>query len=358
MIDYKTLTAEEVHEEMLNNIPDDYLKIPGTFTNDLTKAQAIEDAKLQEQIKEIYKKLDIYNLYGEELEKYTFQRRGVKRKEAVNALGELTINGNAKIKIGNIFETENGVRFESIEDKEILKNGIINIKAVIPGTTGNVGANSITLIPISIPGITSITNLEQTHDGYNEETDDSLRERYLIEVQKPATSGNKYHYLQWAREVEGVGDARVFPLWNGNNTVKILIIDDNKVPGTEELKNKVQEYIDPNIEGIGAGQAPIGAYCTVENATEKEININVSLVLNNTTISEVKPLLEDTIKSYLKSIAFHKNYVSYALLSSYILSVPGIEEWRIFKINEKMENVQILENEVAVLGSVIINEAG
>ncbi|WP_239056030.1 baseplate J/gp47 family protein [Fusobacterium sp. IOR10] len=355
-MEYKAQTTEEVHEEMLSTISGDYLKIPGTFTYDLTKSQAIEDAKLQEKIKEVYNKLDIYNLDGSELSKYTFQRRGVKRKKAVNALGTLTITGTAAIKIGDIFETENGARFESIENKEIINAGEINIKSVTPGTIENVGANSITLIPISIPGITSITNTKQTHDGYDEETDDSLRERYLIEVQKPATSGNIYHYLQWAREVEGVGDARVFPLWNGNNTVKVLIIDDNKVPGTEELKSKVQNYIDPNIEGAGAGQAPIGAYCTVENAIAKEVNITLSLILENTDISQIKPQIEKTIKNYLKSIAFQKDYVSYALLSSFILSVPGVSDWEVFKINGEMGNISILENEVAVLGSVVINE--
>jgi len=355
-MEYEAQTVEEVHEEMLNSISDDYLKIPGTFTYDLTKSQAIEDAKIQENLKNIYKKFDVYNLYGEELETYTFQRRGVQRKKAVNALGTLTVIGTTSIPVGSIFETENGVRFESIENKEIINTGEINIKAVTPGTVGNVGANSITLIPISIPGITSITNTKQTHDGYDEETDDSLRERYLIEVQKPATSGNVYHYLQWAREVEGVGDARIFPLWNGNNTVKVLIIDDNKVPGTEELKNKVQEYIDPNISGIGAGQAPIGAYCTVENAIAKEVNISLSLILENTDISQIKPQIENTVKDYLKSIAFQKDYVSYALLSSFILSVRGVVDWEDFKINGEMGNISILENEVAVLGSVVINE--
>ena len=27
----------------------------------------------------------------------------------------------------------------------------------------------------------------------------------------PATSGNVYHYMQWAREVAGVGDSKIFP---------------------------------------------------------------------------------------------------------------------------------------------------
>lgn len=62
----------------------------------------------------------------------------------------------------------------------------------------------------------------------DQETDDELRARYYIKIQTPATSGNAYHYRLWSKEVSGVGDAKVYPLWNGNGTVKVLIIDSNK----------------------------------------------------------------------------------------------------------------------------------
>lgn len=358
MIEYKVPTIDEIEEEMLNNISDDYVKDVGTFTRDMTRTYAIESHKFEKKLEEYYKKLDIYNLTGNELTKFVEQRKGLHRKSANPAKGILTVEGTGIIKIGDVFETASGNRYKATEEVAINKAGIANIEAIEPGSSGNVGANSIVFIPVTIQGISKVTNKNQLIDGYDEETDDSLRERYLIEIQKPATSGNVYHYMQWGREVVGVGDVRVFPLWNGNNTVQIVIIDDNKVVANQELINRVQEYIDPkgindSTWGTGSGAAPIGAYCTVSTATARTINIECKLVLEKEyELDLIKPLIEDEIKRYLKSIAFKKNNVSYALLSSWILNIDGVQEWTTFTINGNQENIKIEEKEVAVLGSV------
>ena len=362
MADFKAMTLEEKLEIMLSNISDDYIKIPGTFTYDMIKTYALAATTLEEKIERLWSMFNIYNLSDEDLERYVFQRKGVKRKEANAATGIVTVKGNGTVRENDLFETPGGVRFAATETKVINISGDVKVKAVIPGSAGNVGANSITLIPVTLQGITSVTNQNPTIDGYDIETDTSLRERYLIEVQKPATSGNIYHYMQWAREVSGVGDSKVFPLWNGNNTVQVVIIDDNKAPASEELVKRVQEYIDPKGKngetwGTGTGQAPIGAYCTITSATAKNININVTVVLNSgyelqNVISEVK----EKIKQYLKDIAFVKSAVSYSVLGSMILDIEGISEWTELSINGSHSNVSIGEKEVAVMGTVNVNE--
>ena len=362
MADFKAMTLEEKLEIMLSNISDDYIKIPGTFTHDLIKNYALAATTLEEKIERLWGMFNIYNLSGNDLERYVFQRKGVKRKEANAATGVVTVKGNGTVREGDLFETPGGVRFAATETKVINISGDVKVKAVTSGSIGNVGANSITLIPVTLQGITSVTNQNPTIDGYDIETDTSLRERYLIEVQKPATSGNIYHYMQWAREVPGVGDSKVFPLWNGNNTVQVVVIDDNKAPASEELVKRVQEYIDPKGKsgetwGTGAGQAPIGAYCTITSATAKNINVDVTVVLNSSyelqnVISDVK----DKIKQYLKDIAFIKSAVSYSVLGSMILDIEGISEWTELSINGSHSNVSIGEKEVAVMGTVNVNE--
>ena len=362
MTDFKAMALEEKLNIMLDSISDDYIKVPGTFTYDLIKTYVLASNTLEEKIERLWKMFNIYNLSGEELERYVFQRKGVKRKKANSAIGIVTVKGNGTINEGDLFETKAGTRFASIETKVINIEGDVKVKAVIPGSIGNVGANSIILIPITLQGITGVTNKNSTYDGYDTETDTSLRERYLIEVQKPATSGNIYHYMQWAREVPGVGDSKVFPLWNGNNTVQVVIIDDNKSPASEELIKRVQEHIDPKglsneTWGTGAGEAPIGAYCTVSSATAKNINVNMRIVLEKGyELSQITLLIKEKIKEYLKEIAFNKSAVSYSVLSSSILSIKGISEWTEFSINNEHSNIQIGEKEVAVIGTVNVNE--
>lgn len=361
MDEYRVPSIEEIEREMLDNVPDDYVKEVGTFTRDLIKTYTLQSLKNEQLIAELYSKLDVNNLYGEELERFVKQRKGISKKKANPAKGFLKVEGNGSIKVGDLFETESGNRYFAVENIKINATGEVKIEATIPGVNGNVGANTIKLIPITLSGIAKVTNPQPLIDGYDEETDESLKERYFIELQKPPTSGNIYHYIQWSREVVGVGDARIFPLWNGNNTVQVVIIDDNKETANQELINRTQEYIDPKGEnnatwGTGAGQAPIGAYCTVISATGKIIDVNSTLILEKGyTLEVVQPLVEKKLKEYLKSIAFKKNSVSYALMSSWIMDVEGVQEWTTLTINGSQNNIKVEEKEVGILGSVILS---
>lgn len=359
---YTAKSTDEILEEMLSNIPDDYIKSVGTFTHDLIKTYALEGAELEKKLSEIWDFFDIHRLTGEELDKRVFQLQGLTRKAATYSIGELTVNGTGTITIGDIFETVNGVQFKSLETKSIVNTGIVKIQAIISGDVSNVGAKTITQMPVTIQGIKSCINEKATYDGFNSETDESLLSRYDIKVQMPATSGNVYHYMQWAREVAGVGDSKIFPLWNGKNTVKTVIINDLKQVASSELVKKVQEYIDPKGEddstwGCGYGEAPIGAYCTVISASAKTINIEVTLTKEENVDSEVlKERINQSVTSFLQSVAFKKNYVSYSLISNTILETPGVIEWSSLTINNGTNNIQIGDEEVAILGEVTIHE--
>lgn len=362
MKNYNAPSVDDIQKDMLNNISGSYDKEVGGFTHDLSKTYALESHKVHKGIEEVFSKLDINNFHGGELERQVFQKKGLKRKRGTFAIGELLIKGNGIVPLGSLFETEAGTQFQTIEKSIISTEGNVKINAVIPGKDGNVPENCITLIPITIQGITEVTNPLKTYDGFEEETDDSLIERYLIEIQKPATSGNVYHYLQWARETSGIGDARVFPLWNGDNTVKIVIIDEEKQPASDELVILTQGYIDPkgidnSTWGAGYGEAPIGAYCTVVSAISVAINIEAILVIEvGYSMTAIKSNVENIMRDYLKEIAFVENHISYSILSSKILDVPGIKEWSELKINNGTINISLENHEVAVLGSVVIDE--
>ncbi len=54
-------------------------------------------------------------------------------------------------------------------------------------------------------------------------------------MRREAVSANKQHYKQWAEELDGVGRAKVFPLWDGDGTVKIVVTDANMQPASDVL---------------------------------------------------------------------------------------------------------------------------
>ena len=346
-------TSDVLHKEMLDEMDAGYQKTIGFPTHDILKAVAVVFAPFTKNLDGIAAKLDVNNLTGAELRRFVEQRSYVRFRDASYAKAELLITGTGTVHAGDLFATEGGVQFSADDVTVIDTSGFITVTAVIPGPTGNVVAGSISSMPKTLQGITSCTNPKAASGGYAAESDDALRERYLEAKAAPPTSGNVYHYKMWAKEITGVGDARPIPLWNGDNTVKVVIINDRKQPADEALVQIVQEYIDPDSSGRGEGEAPIGAYCTVVSAEPVAINVSVKLLLDSEHTSvDVEPYIAE----YLQRIAFKQNYVSVGRISSAILDTPGVLDYENLLVNGGVSNILIADTQVAVLGTVTLNE--
>lgn len=345
-------TAEELHGSMLAAMDNSYQKTVGYPTHDILKAVAIAMEPYGREIENAANKLDIYNLSGEELRRFVEQRSSVKFRDATHATALLTVAGNGTVPKGMLFESEGGIQFTADEETVIEGEGIISVTALVAGPAGNVGAGSITMIPKTVQGISSCVNTEPASGGYAAETDDTLRERYVEAKSCPPTSGNVHHYKMWAKEVPGVGDAKVYPLWAGDNTVQIVIINDQMQTADETLIEAVQEHIDPEGKGLGLGEAPVGAYCTVTSAEALTIDISVTLTVLDDYTVDIQP----AIREYLQSIAFKENYVSYARIGDAIFDVPGVKDHADLLVNGEAVNISVPDKSVAVLGMVTVNE--
>ena len=350
-------TVNEIHQELLANISDIYQKSEGFPVWDILRAFAFGLKRLWDKVFQVEAQLDVDNMTGTDLDRFVFQRKGLIRKEANPAVGVLRIvTGEGTINAGDLFANANDIRFESIETKAVTANDTVAIRAVVPGASGNLPAGTITEMPVTITGIAEVTNDDPTVDGFDEENDDSLRERYYEALQEPATSGNVWHYKRWAREVSGVGDAKVFGLWAGDNTVQVVIIDDEKKVPSAETVARCQDYIDPGIAGSGEGEAPVGAYCTVTAATALDIDIETTLDYDGDETT-IRNEFEAKVTEYLASIAFKSNYVSIAKIGDILLDIDGVNDYLDLEINGDTTRVTIPEKSVAVLGTVTINAA-
>ena len=350
-------SVDSIHNTMLENIDDAYQKTEGFPTYDITRGEAFALLELWKKAEEIERKQNVDNLTGDELTRVVFQRKGTQRKLATKAVCNLRIvDGNGTIHEGDLFESESGIQYESLENKDVVNNSIIKIRCTKTGAVGNVPKGTITQMPITIAGINAVINDDAAKGGENEEADDDLRERYYEELREPATSGNDYHYKQWAKEVEGVGEANVIGLWNGNNTVKVVIINSDRKAASTDLVKRVQDYIDPESKGIGEGQAPIGAHCTVVSATEVPINIDVRGVQHTTTAtkSTITNDITEAVTAYLKKIAFKQNYVSVAQISNIIIDNAGVTDYESVTVNGQTTKINLTNEQVAVLGTVSV----
>jgi len=342
-------TAQEIQKEMLNDVSNDFDKSDGSFVYDILKSTAIQFEKRDQKNDDILDKIDVENLTGDELTRFVFQRTGLIRRLASYATTPVKITGNrnAEIKAGDLVAA-NEIFYEIIEDTTLddTGKGIVVVRCQLPGIVGNVPANQITSFPVTLYGITSVTNDEAVTSGYEEESDESLRDRYYEKLQKPGKAGNKNHYLEWARSVVGVGKVKVFPLWNGALTVKVSILDTNIGVAEQGLINNVAAYIET--------QRPFGAIVTVATGVELPINISAQLTLEqNITPEDVSPLLAVKIADYLKNLAYASDYVSYAQIGREILSVPGVIDYQNLLLNSDTVNVQLEAESVPVVGEIV-----
>jgi uncharacterized phage protein gp47/JayE len=342
---YEDKTTDNIQNNLLSNISDDYEKTVGYPVYDTLKTAAIEMANVYKGLDDMLKKLDVNNLSGADLEKFIEQRTGLQRTPGNYASTVLTINGSCTINEGNLFETAGGIQYKAMETKEILDSGTVNIQALLIGSSGNTPANTITQIPVTIVGIVSVKNPDPVVNGYDSESDDNLRERYLERLQRPSTSGNKYDYVNWAKEVTGVGDVKVFPLWNGNGTVKVVITNQDKRAANEALVSTVQNYIE-NI-------MPVCVALTVAPAVEKAIDITAKVVLaSGYTIQQAQNNFNTNMQKYLSDQAFNSTYISYAKVGGILLSTDGIVDYNNLTLNGGTVNVALADEEIPVAGTI------
>ena len=204
--------------------------------------------------------------------------------------------------------------------------------------------------------------------GEDEEETEAFRYRLLTHAKNAAIDGNVYQYDEWLNQYDGIGKYKVFPCWNGVNTVKLLILNPENRSASAELIQDVQNYFDPPEDtinddvtdgeypqgrGMGNGQAPIGAIVTVRTATEVPVVCRAFVQLKEgyNEISGVKEAIED----YLKSIVFTKQTISYLAIAAAMYSVEcvseiiGLEVYVNNKLVSNGQSVELAPDEIAVL---------
>lgn len=280
-----------------------------------------------------------------------FERLGIKMTNAIvrNAKAKIIERRFEDIKnqLSRLFETYTGgnVLEKPEKLKGVLKNGEIPMDSTL-----------ITVVEQLLEGyFNEAPYLDRKALDYNEtrlpgEDDSSFRGRILQKIQNPLTSGNKNHYVYWAKKVLHVGDAKCVPCWNGGGTVKVIVLSDEKGVPSEETLQAVRDYIEEN--------RPVGAKVTVVGATPIPVTIEVSIVMaTGFGFSEAKESIGQYIREYLDNIAFQDNTpLSYYKIGERIFSAPGVQDIDTYTINGEKLSISAEVGEFFQLQEVIINE--
>lgn len=336
---FETMTYENILADMLSRVTSDVDKREGSVIYDALAPCAYQLAQTYFLLNNYIDLVSGDTAVGEYLDRVVADY-GITRKAATYAVRQ--INTTGVVTIG----TRWGLADTTYVVTELISANVYKAQCEQLGVIGNQYSGILDNID-NVAGITA-TLTSILISGADEETDDNLRARFYAQIQSPSTSGNADNYKEWALEVPGVGDAKVFPLWNGAGTVKVLVVDSNMAIDAA-LPATVAAYIET--------VRPIGAAVTVGSPTSQTIGVTVNVVLDGTQLlADVQTTFIAALTEYLKDTVFETYSVSYARIGSILLATAGVQDYNSLLINGGTANITIGNEEMPIAGSVTLTE--
>lgn len=339
---YEDKTYENLLNGMLERVPDDIDKREGSIVFDALGPTAYSQAELYFLMNN-YLDLVLPDKSVGEFQDRFLVAFNLFRKPAVKAVRKVETTG--PIELESRWELED----TTYKITERVSETEYRAECEQEGSIGNMYFGK--LVPISyVVGVEVILS-DIMLEGANEESDEALKERFFIKVRKPSTSGNIYDYYNWAMACKGVGAAKIFPLAYGPGTVKVVVADEDKTAATPALLKEVKDYIEE--------MRPIGATVTVASAEELPVNVMGRIKLKNgLNLGEAQTAFRKAFDDFLRDNAFDINYVGYARVGNILLETAGVEDYADLTINGLGHNIELTDEQIAVIGTVTLEVMG
>ena len=343
---FSNQTYEVIKQRILDNINIDIDKREGSFTSNMVGPIVEELAKAYINMGDILSLGFIDDTFDTYLDKRVGEF-GVYRKAGTKAIGEVKVEGSegAIITNGTLIKA-NDLYFTVLNDIELPNDNILYVEANEVGYKYNLLANTEFELVEKNDKVTKLVNEIEFTNGVDVETDEDLRKRFVKVVNNPSTSGNKNHYEEWALEVNGVGRAVVYPLWNGNGTVKVMIIGNDNKPVTEDIIENCKLHIEENM--------PIGCQLTVTTPGLLNVAVNASIELKEGyELEDVKVDFENSLNEYLKDVTTE---LTYSKIYGLLVNHPGIGDINNLLINSSNGNITISEDKIINISEINLVE--
>lgn len=357
---------DKLHKEMMTVLPEDIDKSEGGHPWNLSRPAAYLGAYfaqfvVPEAIKLIFPQFA--EDYADIMDEHA-KNRGLVRKAATAATGEITITGTegTKIPAGSAFSTasvngEPAIEFKTTALAVIEASGTVTvgIEATEAGVGGNVPAGTITLKANQITGISAVTNVNETSGGTEEETTESLQKRIMDYDAAKGVSfvGSPSDYRRWALEVNGTGNAIIIDPTDDSGLIKIVLTDSNGAPANEELRQAVYNHImrpDAPAERL----APVnGGNIQVIAPETVEITISATVETDGTDISTIKAALVEALTNYVVE-ASEDGEIRYTKVYAILSNTPGVEDFASLLLNGGTRNIALTETQVLTVSQETI----
>lgn len=363
----------------MSEVPDYLDKRQGSIIYDAIAPVCARLAELYYNVRNVYRDTYVSTAEGEALDNRAAEQ-GITRYAATFALKKAYFTDASDkpmfIPIGSRFSSVSDVDpiTYAVESQYTVDGaavaGYYNLKCETAGTVGNEYSGSLTNIT-HIQGLANAVMSDLITPARDEETDEELRSRYYDTVNTKAYGGNVAQYNQVVRDMAGVGEVQVYPVWNGGGTVKLSVVDTEYKPCSSTFLAALQEEIDPPSKtGQGMGLAPIGHSVTV--VTPETLSVAVSMdieLITGYSVSQVTKPIQDAIEGYFESVrrewgletanGSYSLSVYVARIVVVVLQVAGIANVTNVMLNGKSADLIISQTsttqQLPVVGTVTIN---
>lgn len=301
------MTYENIINALLENAPNDVDTREGSIYHDAVNAFALRCAEMfMPQAVFLYEQLQLETATGEALDIIGSERL-VSRKSASKAEYAFIYEGEVP-PLGSMFYSEDGTYFTLMQ----YDDGLYYLESVETGTENNNVVQGTKAVPTeTFTSLKAASFGELLIQAIDDETDEQYRQS-IIDSIVPGENGNIQHYKDWCKEADSsVGQARIFPCYDGPNTVVAFITGADGLPASDELIAKVQRYVDPDDDGdgigdgLGEGAANIGAHFRAVSSVKATIPITIIglVITDGYTFDDVTENVKSVISEYFKELS-------------------------------------------------------
>lgn len=358
---------EALLDRLLDHVPDTIDKREGSVIYNALAPAAVELMQLYLELQTVQTEAYADTASLDYLARRAAER-GIIHKEATRAIVKGRFEPQTLDVMGGRFtELSTGLSFIATGQAQ---PGIYYLECETAGEEGNLSSGQL----ITEESYDDVIKLESAEivgivNAASEEEDvEAFRQRYFDSIDSQAFGGNIADYKAKMMEQDKVGGVKVYPVWNGGGTVKLVFLNNAFDVPADSVVNEIQTLIDPEPnQGKGKGIAPIGHVVTVEGAEAVKIDITAEILFTEgntvqTAAADMKKAADEYFlelrKAWGNADAETGSVVRISHIESKLLNLKQIKDVQIRKINESESNIQLEPNQVPVMGEYIYGISG
>nr|DAS72949.1 MAG TPA: Baseplate J like protein [Caudoviricetes sp.] len=361
---------------MLDAVPDNIDKREGSIIYDALAPAALVMGQQSLDMANVIKETYIKTASGEFLD-YRAIEHGTSRYPATQTEAKAKVLNDNKEPLDNV---QIGDKFASIGDSPIFyvvtkinDDLTVELTAEVKGSSANSYIGQI--LPVTPNDLLSWAEItEITAPARDVESDDHLRARLLSSQSWIAYGGNVADYLDMTSKIDEVGAAQIYPTWNGGGTVKVVILNNNLMPASASLVQKVKNVLDPeDKQAEGYGLAPIDHAVTVTAPEKLIVNVDISVKLDDTKATRyVKDSITKAVEGYFQSLRKdwadinqklgrgYQETIYRSKILSQVMLTEGVVNAKLPSLNGMDADIDLVftnsKSQLPVVGTVTINE--